>query len=69
MPVAALRRVRSPNIPHGYPVFLHYWSSVGGDAPLDVSRAESVLISIGPGIASGDLPGVHGVQIERIWLE
>jgi hypothetical protein len=50
-------------------VFLHYWSAVGGDAPLDLSQAESVLVSIGPGIETDDLPGVHGVQIERIWLE
>jgi hypothetical protein len=69
IPVGALHWVRSPNIPHGYPVFLHYWSSVGADTPLDLNRAESVLISIGPGIPSGEFGAVHGVDIGRIWLE
>ena len=69
VPVSELHNVRSPNIPHGYPVFLHYWSSVGAGTSLDLSRAESVLVSIGPGIAPGDLPGIHGVRIEKIWLE
>ncbi|HMD61282.1 MAG TPA: hypothetical protein VKG78_07605, partial [Opitutaceae bacterium] len=69
VPVSALRKVRSPNIPHGFPVFLHYWSSIGADISLDMSRVESVLVSIGPGMAPGELGGVHGVQIERIWLE
>ncbi len=67
--IGALRHVRSPNIPHGYPVFLHYWSTVGAGTPLDLNRAESVLVSIGPGMAPADLAGVHGVRIERIWLE
>lgn len=69
VPVSALRWVRSPNIPHGFPVFLHYWSSAGEGVPLDMNRVESVLVSIGPGIAPGELGGVHGVRIERIWLE
>ena len=67
--VSALRQVRSPNLPHGYPVFLHYWSSPGARVPLDMSRAESVLVSIGPGIPPGDYGDVHGVDVERIWLE
>ncbi|HXQ82036.1 MAG TPA: hypothetical protein VN775_12025 [Opitutaceae bacterium] len=69
IPISALRKVRSPNIPHGYPVFLHYWSSVGADTPLDMNRAESVLVSIGPGIPASEYGAVHGVDIGRIWLE
>jgi len=69
VPVSALRSVRSPNIPHGFPVFLSYWSSVGADIPFDAKGVESVLISLGPGMAQGDLGGVHGIRIERIWLE
>jgi hypothetical protein len=69
VPVSALRKVRSPNIPHGYPVFVHYWSSIGADIPMDMNRAESILVSIGPGIAASELGGVHGALIERIWLE
>jgi hypothetical protein len=26
-------------------------------------------VSIGPGIQEGDLAGIHGVRIEKIWLE
>ncbi len=69
VPIEALRKVRAPNIPHGYPVFLHFWSSPGADIALDLSRIESVLVSVGPGIAPAEYAGTHGVQIERIWLE
>lgn len=69
IPLSALQKVRSPNIPHGYPVFIRYWSWTDADIPLDLHRVESVLVSIGPGIAAGDYAQPHGVQIERIWLE
>jgi hypothetical protein len=69
IPLNALQKVRSPNIPHGYPVFIHYWSSTSAEIPLNVHRIESVLVSIGPGIPSNEYGSAHGVQIERIWLE
>jgi len=69
VPVAALQQVRMPNIPHGYPVFIHFWSQVEAAIPLDLKRIESVLVSIGPGIPAGEFGDAHGVQIERIWLE
>jgi hypothetical protein len=34
-----------------------------------MNRAESVLVSIGPGIPPAEYGDVHGVDIERIWLE
>ncbi|HUL54396.1 MAG TPA: hypothetical protein VLT83_13400 [Opitutaceae bacterium] len=67
--VGALRQVRMPNIPHGYPVFIHFWSQAGGAIPLDLKRVESVLVSIGPGVPASEYGNAHGVQIERIWLE
>lgn len=69
IPVRALQKVRMPNIPHGYPVFIHFWSRVGADISLDLRRIESVLVSIGPGVPASEYRGAHGVQIERIWLE
>jgi hypothetical protein len=69
VPISSLRQVRSPNIPHGYPVFIHFWSSPHARIPLDLGSVESVLVSIGPGLSAADYPQVHGVQIERIWLE
>ncbi len=69
VPVSALKQVRAPNIPHGYPVFISFWNAVDAKPPLDLSRVESVLISIGPGIPAGEYQEPHGIQIERIWLE
>ncbi len=69
VPVSALSKVPSPNIPHGYPVFLRYWSDIRTDIPLDLKHAESILISIGPGIPPSEYGEAHGAQIERIWLE
>jgi len=69
VPISALKQVRSPNIPHGYPVFIPFWNSLKVQLPLDLSRAESVLVSIGPGIAASEYQQPHGVQIERIWLD
>jgi hypothetical protein len=69
VPISALHQVRAPNIPHGFPVFLHFWSAINADVPLDMNRVESVLVSIGPGMPASEYAGTHGVNIERIWLE
>ncbi|HKE46176.1 MAG TPA: hypothetical protein VKB41_16695 [Steroidobacteraceae bacterium] len=69
LPVAALQAVRAPNIPHGYPVFIHFWNTVDAHLPLDLKRVESVLVSVGPGIASGEYAEPHEIEIERIWLD
>jgi hypothetical protein len=67
--LGSLAQVRSPNIPHGYPVFIDYWSSTGERISLDPSKAESLLVSIGPGMPPADLGEPHGVEIERVWVE
>ena len=64
-----LEPVRSPNIPHGYPVFLRYWADPGPKEPLDLRKAESLLISLGPGLSPGERASPVGVEIERVWLE
>ena len=69
IPVSELQQVCSPNIPHGYPVFIPFWSSVSTGVPLDLRRLEAVLVSIGPGIPAAEYTVPHSVQIERIWLE
>jgi hypothetical protein len=69
VPVAALHPVRAPNIPHGYPVFIPFWSTLRTDIPLDMNRVESVMISIGPGIPRDELDITRGVDIERVWME
>ncbi|HZF14950.1 MAG TPA: hypothetical protein VE046_03310 [Steroidobacteraceae bacterium] len=69
VPVAALKQVRAPNIPHGYPVFIPFWSSVATPVPLDLERVESVMLSIGPGLAASDYAVPQGIRIERVWLD
>lgn len=69
VPISALKPVRSPNIPHGYPVFIPRWSEVFTSAPLDLSEIESVLVSIGPDIPPEQRAKPRGLEIERIWLE
>jgi hypothetical protein len=67
--LGSLAQVRSPNIPHGYPVFIDYWSSTPVRIPLDPSKSESLLVSIGPGMQPAELGEPHGVEIERVWVE
>jgi hypothetical protein len=69
IPVSALHKIRTPNIPHGYPVFIHFWSWTNAEIPLDMCRVESVLVSIGPGISTEEFNEIHGIEIERIWME
>lgn len=69
LPLRALKRVRSPNIPHGCPVFVPFWSEIGKPIPFDVTRAESILVSIDPGLDKPDYNRVHGVNLERVRLE
>lgn len=69
IPLSALREAPSPNIPHGYPVFIPFWSNPAAGVPLDVRKAESVLVSIGPGLSPEDYGKRHGIEIERIWME
>jgi hypothetical protein len=69
IPIAELKQVRSPNIPHGYPSFIPFWSAPQAATPLDLAQVESVLVSIGPGIPAADYPETHGLNVERIWLE
>ncbi|EDY82631.1 hypothetical protein VDG1235_2254 [Verrucomicrobiia bacterium DG1235] len=69
IPLDSLQQVRAPNIPHGYPVYIDFWSSVEESIPLEIERVECVLISIGPGISEEEAKEPQGVQIERIWLD
>lgn len=67
--VGDLRPVRAPNIPHGYPVFIPFWSEVQREIPLDLARIESVMVSIGPGMSPEEYDREPGILVERIWLE
>lgn len=69
IPLAALKQVRSPNIPHGYPVFIPFWSPAGPPTPLDLHKVESVLVSIGPSVPAAEYTQPHRIDLERVWLE
>jgi hypothetical protein len=69
VPVSSLHKVPSPNIPHGYPVFIKFWSPTDPKSSLDLGTAEAVLVSMGPGLGAGELAGPHSLEIERIWME
>ncbi len=69
IPVSSLRKVRSVNLPTGYPVFLPYWFETDADLDLDMSRIEGLQISLGPGVPESEYGDPHGVLIERIWLD
>jgi hypothetical protein len=68
-PIVDLAPVRSPNIPHGYPVFLRYWSKAAAHLPFNLRQAESLLVSLGPGLGPDELAKPAGIEIERVWLE
>jgi hypothetical protein len=67
--IAELKPVRMPNIPHGYPRFIPFWSEPPNANPLELQKIESVMVSIGPEIAETELDQPHRLLIERIWIE
>jgi hypothetical protein len=64
-----LKKVRSVILPHTYPTFLPFYCKNGPEGPFDITRAESVHISIGPGIPESDFEKSFGIAIERIYMK
>jgi hypothetical protein len=56
-------------MPRPYPTFLPYFSKVAQGSELDLSKLESVQISIGPGIAKENWTKPVDVFLEKVWLE
>jgi len=69
IPLDGLQQVRSPTIPHGYPVFIDFWSQVEQQIPFDITQVESVLVSLGFGQATAASTLGQGIDLERVWLE
>lgn len=63
-----LKPVRTVTLPRPYPTFLPYYFS-GADTTLDVTRIESLQLSVGPGIPQRELDGKHGFAVESVRLE
>jgi hypothetical protein len=64
-----LESVRTALIPRPYPGFLPYWFNMKNKSKLDLTRVESLQISIGPGIPENEYDDPHGVAIGRVVLK
>ena len=66
--IADLKQVKAVLLPRPYPSFLPYYFQPSAGA-FDLSKVETLQISIGPGIAETDLKMKHGLAIESVRLE
>jgi hypothetical protein len=64
-----IEQVRTVLLPRPYPGFLPYWFKPVTPAEFDITRVESIQISIGPGIPESEYDEAHGVAIGRIMLQ
>lgn len=64
-----LEAVRTVLLPRPYPSFLPYWFEPSKKSKFDISRVESIQISIGPGIPEEKYGEKHGVAISWISLQ
>lgn len=68
LPLASLKEVPLVTLPRPYPTFLSYFFQGASDAIFNIEEAETLQISIGPGLV-GDSHATLGVAIQSIWLE
>jgi hypothetical protein len=68
LPLSDLKPVKMVLLPRPYPTFLPYFFEKPG-AVLDMSKVESVQISIGPGLSEADAETSHGFAVTSIRLE
>lgn len=64
-----LKKVRTIILPRTYPTFLPSYFEGGPEEPFDITKAESIQISIGPGIPESDFEKSFGIAIEKIYLK
>ena len=64
-----LERVKTINLPGAFPVFLPFYAIGEFDKPFDIHHAESIQISIGPGIPESDYDQPYGLAIEKVFLK
>ena len=64
-----LKSVKLVTLPRPYPTFLPYYFKGNGTGKVDMSKIESLQISIGPGISQAELQNKHGIAIESVRLE
>ncbi|MBX2966490.1 MAG: cellulase family glycosylhydrolase [Cyclobacteriaceae bacterium] len=66
IPVSELKKVRTVTLPRPYPTFLSYYFEPDAAENFSLENAESIQLSIGPGIPQDQLTDKHGVALESI---
>jgi hypothetical protein len=69
IPVSELKKVQPVLMPRPYPTFLPYYSVSGKSSRLDLTKIESLQISVGPGIPKEDWGKVFELGLERVSLK
>jgi hypothetical protein len=69
IPLKNLTLVKTAILPNTYPTFLPFYFKPETEGLFDISRSESVQVSIGPGITENEYDKIHGVAIEKIYLK
>jgi hypothetical protein len=69
LPVSDFKKVKLVSLPRPYPTFLPYFFDDRSDAAFDIRDAETIQISIGPGIDEQEFQMKHGLSIESVRLE
>jgi hypothetical protein len=64
-----LKRVNTVTLPRPYPTFLPYYFDSTSSSAFDIAQAESLQISIGPGLSDVEANEKQGVAIESIKLK
>ncbi len=67
IPLAELQLLPNVPMPRPYPTFLPYYFNPAGNTVFDISEAEGLLISLGPGIPQGLLGEKHGFSL--VWVQ
>jgi hypothetical protein len=66
--ISDLKPVKTVTLPRPYPTFLPYYFE-HEPSRFDISKAESLQFSIGPGIPESDRTVRHGIAIESVWIK
>lgn len=67
--LSELKEVKLVTLPRPYPTFLPYFFKAGSSSGFLISLAESLQLSIGPGLTEEELQGKNGFALESIRLE
>lgn len=67
-PISGFQLLKTVTLPRPYPTFMDYYTHSEYEEKFNLSDAESLVISIGPGIPESEFSKAHGVAIEMVIL-